>query len=257
MPKRKERQALSPTKPKIATSASKNKAGKLKTTSRMANNGNGAEDWLTSLVQQSAAESGTQLLSKEDRKRKREAKKARREQQKQQQTNGRKRPRDDEKKLADDMSKFPSDVSKRRLRIIASAIDKVRQELYGNGEVRPRLYDTKIAAKTVAATTKKRRRQWSEESIQPRPSDYSGIGLARDSLYIEFIDPSCLAKLEEEFQEHIPGFFGKQRTKAMKRQSDGSMLWRQLADNRQHMSKKLKGMNPDQRVQAMIDAGMI
>ena len=85
----------------------------------------------------------------------------------------------------------------------------------------------------------------------------SGIGLARESLYISFLDPSYFPKLEEEFREHIPGFFGKQRSKAMKRQLDGNMLWRQLAEKKLPMGKKLKGMTPDERVQAMIDSGMI
>ena len=73
-------------------------------------------------------------------------------------------------------------------------------------------------------------------------------------MFIEFIDPSYYAKLEEEFQEHIPGFFGKQRTKAMKRQTDGNMLWRRLANEKKKMSKKSIGMSADERVKAMIDS---
>jgi hypothetical protein len=106
---------------------------------------------------------------------------------------------------------------------------------------------------------KRKTKGWNEISIQPLPSDYSGIGLARKSLYLPFLDPSYEPKLEEEFKEHIPGFFGKQRSKAMKKQVDGNMLWRQLAEKKlpMAMAKKLKDMTPDQRVQAMIDSGMI
>jgi hypothetical protein len=234
------------------------------------------QDWLTTLVQQSASGNDAHVPSKEDRKLKRQAKKARREQQQQKQKiiimrNTNSRPVDDRQQQQQQRqqqsaqtsllsSSTVEKISKRRLRMIASSIDRVRQKLYGNGDnARMRLYDSKVAAaaaKTVVSQ-KKKKRQWNEISIQPRTSDYSGIGLARHSLYIEFMDPSCLARLEEEFQEHIPGFFGKQRTKAMKRQSDGNMLWRQLAEKKDQLSKKLQGMNPDERAQAMIDAGMI
>jgi hypothetical protein len=66
-----------------------------------------------------------------------------------------------------------------------------------------------------------------------------------------------MPKLEQEFQEHIPGFFGKQRTKAMKKQLDGNMLWRQLAEKRYAKvnGRKLSDMTPDERVEALIAAG--
>jgi hypothetical protein len=113
---------------------------------------------------------------------------------------------------------------------------------------------------------KKRRRSRDDENDrilmkQPRKNDYGGIGLARPSLYIELDDPSWKPKLEEEFQEHIPGFFGKQRAKVMKKQLDGNLLWRQLRQqssmDRKIGGKKLSSMTPDERVEAMIKAGMI
>jgi len=121
----------------------------------------------------------------------------------------------------------------------------------------------------------KRIRPLNEMNIQPRPSDYSGIGFARKSLYLPFQDPSHIPRLTQEFNEHIPGFYGRQRTKAMKKQLDGNMLWRTLVrEKEQHaqeggatangtnqkksiLSKKLAKLSPDERVQAMIDAGMI
>ena len=67
--------------------------------------------------------------------------------------------------------------------------------------------------------------------------------------------------LEDEFQEHIDGFFGKQRTKAMKKQLDGKMLWRQMAKvkhtNQKVDGRKLADMTPDQRVEAMLKAGLL
>lgn len=66
------------------------------------------------------------------------------------------------------------------------------------------------------------------DSMQPRKGSYGGIGFARDSYYLSLDDPSFIPKLEEEFAEHIDGFFGKQRTKAMKKQLDKDMLWRRL-----------------------------
>lgn len=121
-----------------------------------------------------------------------------------------------------------------------------------------RLYQAPDVFKTGKATTGN---QLNEDLIQPRRRDYGGLGLARPSLYIELRDPSFVPKLEEEFAEHVPGFFGKQRTKAMKRQLDRNMLWRQLAekraDDRKLDGKKLSDMNPDERVEAMIKARMI
>lgn len=123
----------------------------------------------------------------------------------------------------------------------------------------------------VPIVPKKRRRQLND-CQQPRSSDYGGIGLARESLWIPLDDPSWQPRLEEEFAEHVPGFFGKQRTKAMKKQLDGKMLWRQLAaeklgkganakqqppGNCKINGKKLSAMSPDERVEAMIRAGMI
>lgn len=102
--------------------------------------------------------------------------------------------------------------------------------------------------------------QWNEDLIQPRNSEYGGLGLARESLFIPLRDPSFIPRLEDEFAEHIQGFFGKQRTKAMKKQLDGNMLWRQLADKRVHDKKingrKLGDMSVDERVEAMLEAGM-
>jgi hypothetical protein len=116
-----------------------------------------------------------------------------------------------------------------------------------------RPYQASGAAKKGKATTGN---QLKEELIQPRRRDYGGLGLARPSLYIELRDPSFVPKLEEEFAEHVPGFFGKQRTKAMKRQLDGNMLWRQLAEKRADSlkleGKNLSEMKPDERVEAMI-----
>jgi hypothetical protein len=62
--------------------------------------------------------------------------------------------------------------------------------------------------------------------LQPRVRDYNGQGLVRPSLYIPFNDPSFVPKLEIEFEEHVPGFFGKAKKKAAKKQADQDMLWR-------------------------------
>ena len=117
--------------------------------------------------------------------------------------------------------------------------------------------------------------QLTDDIVQPRLNDYGGLGLARPSLLIDLRDVSFVPKLEQEFAEHIEGFFGKQRTKAMKRQLDGNMLWRRLADkkdgkgnqkkgskkadwsNVKYQGKKLSEMTPDERVEAMIKLDMI
>ena len=119
--------------------------------------------------------------------------------------------------------------------------------------------------------------QLSDDAIQPRKKDYGGLGLARPSLLLELRDVSFIPKLEEEFAEHVSGFFGKQRTKAMKKQLDGDMLWRRLANDKGGKTKsgkkgqkgkkhdlnisvdgkKLCDMTPDERVEAMIRLDLI
>jgi hypothetical protein len=93
--------------------------------------------------------------------------------------------------------------------------------------------------------------------LQPRACDYGGLGLARPSLYIQLDDPAWKAVLEEEFQEHVPGFFGKQRSKVMKKQLDGNMLWRQMLQDKQQSKGKKKTIPADERVESMIKAGKI
>eukprot|EP00536_Pseudo-nitzschia_multiseries_P017621 jgi/Psemu1/293127/fgenesh1_pg.1684_\ len=236
------------------------------------------------------------IPSKEDRKRKRELKKNRRMEQQQQnqkqqlQQQGRQTEIVEKTNARTKMTQQPStqqqqqqqqpsgrearsalllELSTHRIRHLSRML-KVVQKSISNGEAKGRsrftpYYDLPKGSNPKAprtshandSSTKKRKRQkWTEDSIQPLRSDYSGIGLARDSMYIEFVDPSYFPKLEEEFQEHIPGFFGKQRTKAMKRQTDGNMLWRRLANEKKknNGNKKFKQMSADERVQAMIDS---
>lgn len=147
-------------------------------------------------------------------------------------------------------------ISQTRLRILADRL-RIYQQRSSNGkpsrsQASPRCdYQSKKNSKT----------KWNENGIQPRRNDYGGIGLARPSLFLPLDDPSFIPKVEEEFAEHVPGFFGKQRTKAMKKQLNGQMLWRQLKekriDNSKVGGKKLAGMSPDERVEALLKAGVI
>lgn len=242
-------------------------------------------DWIASLARDNASSNNdAKIPSKEDRKRKREMKKNRRIEQKRQKElqQQQRRPR----QTASQDSEYPSSqpnrkanascslalqrqsrsilllkLSKPRLRRLSQNLQAIRKDT----KERPQPYydlpfqgDPKGSRTSHDATASKKRKRgkWSEESIQPLRSDYSGIGLARMSMYIEFVDPSYFPKLEEEFKEHIPGFFGKQRTKAMKKQIDGNMLWRRLADEKKKNGnkKKFKNMSADERVQAMLDA---
>jgi hypothetical protein len=46
-------------------------------------------------------------------------------------------------------------------------------------------------------------------------------------------DATFIPRLEEEFAEHIPGFFGKAKTAAVKKQKEGEMLWRKRLEEKQ------------------------
>jgi len=181
--------------------------------------------------------------------------------------------------------------NKKRLKTLSVTVKQIIKELHKktfkmgkHGAYREPLqpFDATTAKKRVGGS-KSKFKQWAEENIQPRPRDYGGLGLALPSLWLPFADPSFSGRLEEEFQQHIDGFFGKQRTKAMKKQLDGNMLWRQLDKARTgsgggggkgsskscksrgkliNMSQKINGkklsdMTPDERVEAMIKAGLL
>jgi hypothetical protein len=213
-------------------------------------------DWISSLAKKqvaaaSASTDNNTTLPKEERKQKRAAKKARR-----QQKQDLKRPPPSavpSQAITTSNSTAPRpqiiNLSKRRLQQLTAWCRTLADQYY---------YESEDRRPLEAEATKLKKKKLTQESLQPRNCDYSGIGLARESLWIPFSDPSLAPKLEEEFQEHIPGFFGKQRTKAMKKQLDGNMLWRKIQDQKKlKMPKKLQSMSTDQRVQAMMDMEML
>jgi hypothetical protein len=210
------------------------------------------DDWASSLAKQaSSSDSAVKVLPKEERKQKRAAKKARRDQAKPQVLKQHR-----EIDTTEAVTKLKTDLSRRRLKKLSQLLHALKSHSRKKEESsKQRRYVPR--AKDKISKHRRKRLQWNQETIQPRPCDYSGIGLARESLYVPFLDPSYVPKLEEEFRQHIPGFYGKTRTKAMKRQLDGNMLWRQLADNKQNLPKRFKSMTPDERVQAMIESGMV
>jgi hypothetical protein len=199
-------------------------------------------DWISNLAKEASTSEAAAIPSKEERKRKRAAKKAKR----QDQIDAKRPAVDLYKPSQKSTGKRQANLTKLRMRQLHDVLELIRD-----------IHKKKDYIPFQAPAYKKRKTKgWNEDTIQPRPSNYSGIGLARDSLWISFKNPSFFPSLEEEFREHIPGFFGKQRTKAMKRQLDANMLWRKLADKKK-TDKKFKGMTPDQRVEAMINSGII
>ena len=209
-----------------------------------------SDEWISQLAKQASESSSTTVATKEERIERRNAKKRRRQ----------------EKRIDHVQREGMSVTDKRKERVeqsqsyldqLSEWLEKCISRLQSSAEQWPKLYQPNQEKKGKATAGN----QWNEEIIQPRPSAYGGLGLARESLYIGLRDPSFIPLLEEEFAEHIQGFFGKQRTKAMKKQLDGNMLWRQLADKRVHGRKvngrKLGDMSPEERVEAMIEAGMV
>jgi len=97
----------------------------------------------------------------------------------------------------------------------------------------------------------KKQPKLNSQKLQPRKNDYNGLGLARPSLYLPLDDPSFKPKLEEEFGEHVAGFFGKQRSKAVKKQK--TMLWQKI---REGMGND-EGLSPDERVEVLLRSGVI
>ena len=84
--------------------------------------------------------------------------------------------------------------------------------------------------------------------LQPRTRDYNGQGLARPSLYLPLNDAAFIPRLEEEFAEHIPGFFGKSKTASVKKQKGEEMLWKQRLEEKQNEAAAVGGKKKKRRV---------
>lgn len=141
--------------------------------------------------------------------------------------------------------------SKQKLLDMADYIENLVQQVAAQCDYRRKPYKP-----LHARSTKHRKLNWNEDGIQPRKRDYGGIGLARPSLFLPNNDPAFLPRLEEEFKEHIPGFFGKkQRAKAAKKQN--KMLWQTMKDVKQLKGVNLEKLSPDERVERLIEAGLI
>lgn len=231
-----------------------------------------SSDWIAALAKKSAtseAAAAHVVPSKAQRIEKRNAKKRRRQERKPasfnnknaasiQNTNGN---NEQEYEKSGKRMNRRSEASLHNLaRELEHRVSSLRQgtsSLSSSSRNSTRLYQKQVVKKGKATAGNR----LTDGMVQPRRRDYGGLGLARPTIYIELRDPSFVPKLEEEFGEHVPGFFGKQKTKAMKKQLDGNMLWRQLAEKRANDvklgGKKLSEMSPDERVEAMIKAGMI
>jgi hypothetical protein len=208
-------------------------------------------EWINSLVKQTAAEDSGTTQPKEKRIEKRLAKRRRREDR---QSSSRAERPSTHQSVASSRScgnKEGSDLRRNQglLHKLTCAIQAV-VDAHSGSSLRPFASD---------GVTIYKKRKWEASSIQPRRNDYGGIGVARPTLFLEMEDPSFQAKLNEEFSQHIPGFFGKQRTNAMKKQLNNNMLWKQMSTKRDMKvnGRKLADMKPDEQVEAMIKAGML
>ncbi|KAL7556946.1 hypothetical protein ACA910_005296 [Epithemia clementina (nom. ined.)] len=188
------------------------------------------QEWVLTLAESSAVADqgavGGLSLSKEQRKAKRDAKrKCRKQEQLTLLHKKQKRSLDNHEAMS--LSTSASlDRTERNRNLLMKIMERfASKESVGQTRQRKRLFlgDNK---------SNHRKRNWDERGIQPRPRDYGGIGLARPSLFLAFDDPSWAPKLEQEFAEHIQGFFGKQRTKAIKKQTNATMLWKKLLDEK-------------------------
>ena len=219
------------------------------------------DDWISSLAKQ--ATSSSNIPTKQERQQKRAAKKARREAKRPQQQHSQETKSNSSARRSQSQQELAKQQQKRRAAISKQRIHSLKQffrallEAHIEEGGRPTPYQGSNNPKI-----KKRKANWDDPSlIQPRRNDYGGIGLARASLYLPFVDPAFFPKLEEEFNEHIEGFYGRTHTKAMKRQLGKDMLWRKMAEQKTSKvkvnGKKLSDMTPDERVQAMIDNGLV
>ncbi|KAL7541320.1 hypothetical protein ACHAXR_010803 [Thalassiosira sp. AJA248-18] len=120
-----------------------------------------------------------------------------------------------------------------------------------------------LPAEPKGKATKRSTLRPESKELQPRIRDYNGQGLVRPSLYLPFADPSFVPKLELEFEEHVPGFFGKAKTKAAKKQADQNMLWKRCLKAKEEeliegsggggkRRKKKRAVGLDKRVEGLM-----
>ena len=125
-----------------------------------------------------------------------------------------------------------------------------------------------VLAEPKGKATKSSTLRPESKELQPRVRDYNGQGLVRPSVYIPFNDPSFIPKVEMEFDEHIPGFFGKAKQKAAKKQTDQNMLWKRclrekmaqdgIACSGSTKRRKVKtGAGVDKRVEGLMRRGVV
>mmetsp|Transcript_9224 Transcript_9224/g.26362 ORF Transcript_9224/g.26362 Transcript_9224/m.26362 type:complete len:182 (-) Transcript_9224:3604-4149(-) len=170
--------------------------------------------------------------------------------------------------------RVPSSINKRRKSRLSSTwrrLTKTHSRLLKKTKTATITLTTKTTAAAAAKARKTKGRKvkgWTKANVQPPKNYYGGIGLARKSLYLSFDDAAFFPLLEDEFTEHIPGFYGKQKTKAMKRQLGSNMLWRKMQKLKeddpgkqdrksQGINKRLAKLSPDERVEEMIRLGML
>lgn len=75
-------------------------------------------------------------------------------------------------------------------------------------------------------------RKLKEHLLQPSRKHYSGMGYAKESVFLQLDDPDYDAKFGHIWEEHVPGFSGKS-FKKRKNTSEHSMLWKQRLKTKQ------------------------
>ena len=207
-------------------------------------------DFVTALAQRAAAGAAGSLLCKAERIAKRQDKRKRKQDEQQQHQQKQQKKRKEETK----QSAVPSRRSKNQERLLEqwkahlAALVEAHAEkpryakILETSDRKPRNYPHSVHHKKM------------KSSLEPRKSDYGGLGLARPTLYLPFSDPSWIPRLEQAFAEHVPGWSGKPpMMQAMKKQRDSNLLWRRL--QREKASGKGRGMTADERVEAMLQSG--
>mmetsp|Transcript_13023 Transcript_13023/g.24861 ORF Transcript_13023/g.24861 Transcript_13023/m.24861 type:complete len:258 (-) Transcript_13023:244-1017(-) len=63
--------------------------------------------------------------------------------------------------------------------------------------------------------------------LQPVKAKYGGMGLAKPSVYVNIADAEFSQRFSEVFSEHIDGWAGNSYSKAIKKEKQKGMLWKQ------------------------------
>lgn len=108
---------------------------------------------------------------------------------------------------------------------------------------------------TAPLESKEKKIEVKPKHLQPKSKDYGGMGLAKESVWIQLHDVEFREKYLDMYNEHIEGFSGKAFNKARRRELSKDMLWRVKLREKNESKDKINGKRSDASGEAFESIG--